>query len=379
MSKNKIIILTNKARLSEKYGNSGFELILKQLRRLKKAHQAEGYDPKVFFIDNALGKEDYSNASAIRKMLFSKVEKSSIAHILIIGNDDIIPFFRVENLIPEGMDPDRIIYSDMLYSCQDHDKDDYFDFVPQISLGRLPDSSGDEPEFLLKQLKQAAQHRKIVVEEKGNTFFCYYAANFQDHVGPVLNPLNRPEPPLVSPPVDRHTVQVPTHPVQWFFILLHGSDKVKYWYGEYRDRREYPEAFSPEIIQGMSSLTKAVGFVLPCYGGYILQKDTKNSNALALLAQGTEALMASSVVVWAGVNIFSGEVFFGPKLAQIFFFNREKCNSIGRFFLNTKKKFIEDMANKAEMGGESYVNMALKTLMEFNLYADPSITVTFKK
>jgi len=154
---------------------------------------------------------------------------------------------------------------------------------------------------------------------------------------------------------------------------------VKYWYGEYKTRMEYPEAFSPEIIGEMTTMKNACGFVLPCYGGYILEKNTGNSNALALLNQGIRALVCSSMVVWAGVSFASGKVFFGPRLCQLFFFNRDKCRSIGPFFLNTKKKFIEDMANNAEEGGESYVNMALKTLMEFNLYADPSIRVVFKK
>ncbi len=359
-----------------KYGEQTFELIFRYIKKLKDAQIEEGYEPRRVFVDKYLRKSDTSNARKIRKMLLEKVDKKSIAHILIIGNDDIIPFFRVENLVDPLEDPDRIIYSDMLYGCEDHD-DDYFDFVPRISIGRLPDGGANEPGFLVRQLRCAAKHRTIVIHEKANNFFGYFADNFYHFLKPVLEPMGKFDGCLVSPPVDMHSVRIPAHPIDWLFILLHGSDTVKYWYGESRDGSAYPRALAPENIREMTTMSNAFGYALPCYGGYILEKTTKDSNALALLDTGVENLICSSMLVWAGINRLSMEVSYGTRLCQLFYSGRALCKTVGNYFAAVKKKFVEDMANNANIQGETYVNICLKTLMEFNLYGDPSVKIRF--
>ena len=374
----RIILLTSRENLRRKYGQSGLDYIIDQIYNLKRAHESEGYESLPVFIDTYLEKH-MRTPSKIRELLFSQFGAGKMAHILIIGNHDIIPFFSVENLLNPYIDPDRIVYTDMLYGCQENKEEDYFDFLPFISVGRIPDSAPHEPQFLIAQLKQSAEHRTITVNENTRNFFGYYAARFEKHARPVLSEIDHYHTALKSPPVDRKNIHIPTHPVSWFFMLLHGTKLEKYWYGENREGGIYPEAFSPQIASEMTTTKNALGFVLPCYGGYILQKDTTTSCALALKKMATTSLVCSTVLVWAGRDAATGQLLMGPQLAQLFFTSREKCDTIGEYLMKIKQEYIQHIAHNLEKNGKTGCYMALKTLLQFNLYGDPTIKYRFRR
>jgi len=367
------IVVTNLTALESKYGETNCQKIKEDIIKLEMTYEAEGYNTGIFYVDKELNVNEWEYARIIRNEIYNQYNMRDIANIVLIGNNDIIPFFLIENPVSHIMDKDEVVYSDMIYGCLDNG--DLFDFVPQVSVGRIPDSQGNELNVFSLSLKRAIEQREALIDFTKDNFFGVYAEKFDWAIEPILRPLDRLNQCLISPPTSIDNIVIPQKDIQWMIFDIHGSDITQYWYGDSKDTNSYPKVISPDIIQEMKDLNNSIVFALPCYGGFIFNKTSTSSNALALIRAGVNELIASSMIVWFG--LIESDLLYGNRLAQQFLLNRHQCKTIGKYLMDIKRTYLEEIANNAEREGESYVYLSLKTLLEFNLYGDPSMMMRF--
>ena len=120
------LIISSKKKLLNKYGSNNFLMIEKALHKLRDTLKNDDIDSLLIYIDDGdslsryrLQPVDPEKPEQIKELLdilHKTIEASyhtTIEYFLLIGGDDIVPFYRVSNPIygPNG-DPDKEIYSD---------------------------------------------------------------------------------------------------------------------------------------------------------------------------------------------------------------------------------------------------------------------------
>lgn len=146
-----------------------------------------------------------------------------------------------------------------------------------------------------------------------------------------------------------------------YFFNLHGSDNTKYWYGQRGGN--YPEAVEPSIFDNMSE--PFILAVEACYGArYTGGLTAQNSILLNAITHKCISFLGSSRIAYGRPSPpgSCADVVVGEFLRQI-----STGKTAGDAFILGMKKLVSSSKNLDDA--------EVKTIAEFNLYGDPSISI----
>jgi hypothetical protein len=161
------LIITSRARLLAKYGETGLASIATSVVRLLGVWQSEEPTQRAYFAyadDSAslapLGLKpislsltpDQAEATALRNLLDAlEARGQQIEHLLILGGPDVVPFFSLDNPV---VDVDGEVLSDNPYGARGNDN-----LVPDRYVGRMPDAIPADAAPMLQALETAISAR----------------------------------------------------------------------------------------------------------------------------------------------------------------------------------------------------------------------------
>jgi len=371
------LIVTHFGALQGKYGRQGLQKIRKALADLATADKARGLETVSVGVDDSSAMRKYSltpvkdasdpakNKAAIDG-LYQKVAPD---YILLLGATDVIPHQDLKNPLYSGStgdDPDEFAYGDLPYACDAPYSQNPQDFFgPVRVVGRLPDiTGGSDPAYLLGLIATATNYKAV----DRNSLTSYFAVTAQIWKSStelsVTNTFGNASLLQDVPPSSSNWPQADLQKPMHFFNC-HGASNTPQFFGQPSSgRRDYPVALDASYITG---------------------KIQPGTIAAAECCYGAQLYALSSVQPQMGVcNVYLGSqgygffgsttIAYGPAsgnaqadlICQYFLQSILAGASLGRAALQARQKFMRS-ASPADPSD-------IKTLAQFNLYGDPSLT-----
>ncbi|TES91934.1 MAG: hypothetical protein E3J87_06640 [Candidatus Cloacimonadota bacterium] len=353
-------VFSHKKNLLKKYEKKGAYNVIKSIKELVNMKKGE-----LFLIDELNGKlKRFNFKKRVEpkrlKKFFDAIDKDSKEEntFLLVGGHSIIPFYKVEN--PTD-DEDKEIFTDAPYASRDTDF-----LIPQRAFGRIPDSKGKKADFLIRLLEQTKEYYKKSAGYKES--FGYSASIWKEASKAVFRVIGDEKKLKVSPPFNAKQLKKNWLKKKYLYFNLHGSKETPNWYGQKApgdapDLPIYPVAITPEKVP---TLKRSCIYTEACYGAWIFKKLREESMALKFLSHGTIAFVGSTAIA------------YGPPAPP----SRE-ADLLGKYFLQYVKQGIPfgdalknakiDFAKKMIRAQGFLDDDDKKTLLEFQLYGDPSL------
>jgi hypothetical protein len=367
-------IVTNISALKRKYGTAGVQKIQAALKNLIAKDQKRGLVTCLYFLDDAATMKQVSE-KPVTKASDPKQNKTAIDavyralapdYLMILGSVDVIPHQNLKNpLYAPYDDPDKFAFGDLPYACEaKYSQRPQNFFGPTRVVGRLPDITGaKDPQYLLALLKIAAAYKNSNPQAYRN-YFGISAEVWKSSTDLSLSATfgNATEMKTVPP----SNAKWPTSLVKRLshFINCHGAPDDSHFYGQPRSGAQvYPVALDAVYLNKKIS-EGAVAAAECCYGGQLFDP-VYNAGQMGIC----NTYLANKAYGFFG----STTIAYGPEdhndqadlFCQYFLQSLMKGASLGRAALEARQKF----AHTASMSDPSNV----KTIAQFNLYADPSI------
>ncbi|HVC33306.1 MAG TPA: C25 family cysteine peptidase, partial [Chloroflexota bacterium] len=385
--------------LVARYGFEGFQRLERRLQTVARELAFIGTRLVIAFVDDpgSMAQHDvapvWSTDPPEIKRAIDDLDRAVVREgrgidgILIVGGDDVVPFFRVPN---SADDDDSTILSDSLYAVLPDDSA----FAPRIPIGRLPDGSGGNLSLLLRQIDTLLDVRQkppltddgskilqasraalgaIGIGIASSLAFGYAASSWESVAGQAFSPL-APAPVLrLSPPAEADDFRP-----QWvagrrlLYFNLHGASGGGSWYGHSTSSQSacaprLPVALTVDQLSEVD-LSAPVVFTEACHGANILSKSAADSLALRFLNEGATAFIGPTGACYgAAEQPLAG----ADLLARLFWTNLREGDRVGVALERAKGQFIrEAMDAQGYLDGDDQ-----KTLLEFTLYGDPLMPV----
>lgn len=370
------IIVTNRAALLNKYGNSGLELIGKAIEKLVDADKKRGIKSGIVYLDDRPDMEKVSGNTVTsasdpheNKDAIDSVFKFYNPHyLMILGAPDVVPHQDLHNpaylLDGDGDDDDRA-FGDLPYACDAPYSQDPARFVgPTRVVGRLPDLFGaNKPSYLVSLLKIAAEYKTRSLDEYTD-YFGLSAGIWEGSTRISLNNIfgNANKLLLIPPSGPNYPNSELNNRMQ--FINCHGGKEKPAFYGQ-RDRndRSFPEALTTQSTKGMI-VDGTVAAVECCYGAQLYDSITLDIDipiCQSYLQQGAYGYFGSTTIAYGELNT-NAEADF---ICQYFLLKVLDGASLGHAALMARQLFVRDNTQMDPFN--------LKTLAQYCLLGDPSI------
>jgi tetratricopeptide (TPR) repeat protein len=310
-------------------------------------------------------------------------QRNDLRHLLILGDDDIVPFCRVAN--PTD-DQDEDIYTDAPYAARNGSS-----LLPTRSVGRLPDC-GDADTFLhlvecavrthgeaarvtpasklrtLSRILKRAKQAEPPVESIG-----YTASVWKEAARAVFETIGQPRHLRMSPPVShREFASLAQANPRFSYFNLHGVEGEPAWYGQRdpdfaADYPLFPIALLPQDIKA-ERIGGTTVFTEACYGADVLGRTAKDAIALRFLAEGARGVVGSTRLAYGSLT---PPLAGADLLGRFFWLAVLSGMPIGQSLQWAKLSFASDLVNR-----QGYLDSEdQKTLLTFNLFGDPTLTV----
>jgi tetratricopeptide (TPR) repeat protein len=387
------ILLSSRTRLHQQFGADGYVSVLNAMQELTDAvERRPDWSAVIVLIDDPdsltpfkLKPADPGNAWQIKLRLADLDEylanrNRMIGALLIIGDDQIIPFHGLPN--PTD-DDDEFVASDNPYSTTDENY-----FAPEWPVGRLP-STTDEKQ-IIEYLEDAADyhrrnHRPIGPLSRLKRWLYlnfgrwltskpralgYSASIWRKASLAVFRSIGDPGQMLTSPPTEASKLPpITAHPMRLSYFNLHGLEDSPEWFGQrdpLRDQHaseEFPIALRPSDVVN-SGRAPTVVFTEACYGANIQGKSVEDALCLKFLNSGTRAIIGSTKISYGSVT---PPLIAADLIGQLLWENINRGTSIGESLRRAKLSFAAEMHRRQGfLDGEDQ-----KTLISFLLYGDP--------
>ena len=345
-----MLILSGKKQLQKQVGDT------QEVERAVASfiRQKRSYETKFVHYDkpNSFKVKPVAKAAASIKKFIMNIERKwgSIDFLLILGGDDVVPFFRLRNPCEDG---DDAVFSDNPYASRDGDY-----LIPDRACGRIPDNK--DALFITAQLEKTQAHT--------GRSFGISAKVWKEASRNVYRQIGDPKDLKLSPPTDHTTFKRSwLRNKDFLYFNLHGSRISANWYGQSGD--EYPIALAPENISEAAGLVASEA----CYGAYILKKTHKEALSLRFLRENRIWGFCGSTTIAYGPAIPpSGEA---DLLVKYFFEYVKQGLTLGESLRNAKL----DFARKALRRHGFLDDDDQKTILQFVLYADPTLRLSTKR
>lgn len=367
-------IVTNLSALKRKYGTAGVQKIQAALKNLIAKDRKRGLVTRLYLLDDAATMKQV-NGKPVTKATDPKQNKNAIDavytvfapdYLMILGSIDVIPHQNLKNpLYSPYNDPDKFAFGDLPYACEAKYSQRPRNFFGSTRVvGRLPDITGaKDPRYLLALLKTAAAYKNSNAQLYRN-YFGISAEVWKRSTDLSLSA-------TFGNAADIKTV--PPSNAQWtsamvkrlsHFINCHGAPDDSHFYGQpHSGAQVYPVALDAVYLDKKIS-EGSVAAAECCYGGQLFDP-VYNAGQMGIC----NVYLGNKAYGFFG----STTIAYGPDdsndqadlICQYFLQSLLKGASLGRAALEARQKF----AHSASMSDPSNV----KTIAQFNLYADPSV------
>jgi hypothetical protein len=243
-----------------------------------------------------------------RRLCATWCHANGAKYVLILGGDNIVPFFRVPDRTPVAA-PGQAILSDSYY-FESHGSD--LSHWPEAAVGRMPDGGDDVGELLVAQLGRSARaHRAGGLQLNGGNLglsthtWQVASASTYKRIDKFKKGF------FTSPPIGRalspaagvkrllDAAMLPKAGI--LFVNLHGHHAQPLWWGEQRVAGfpvRWPSVLDLKLAQQID-FTDTVVFCEACHGAAIHRHTTTSSLALCALKQGAPAFFGSTVATYS--------------------------------------------------------------------------------
>jgi hypothetical protein len=368
-----VLIVSSRHRLWQRYGADGVFAVERALGDLVAAMAERDMAGTLVYVDDSpllghlgvLPARDGSAEAVARTVrdLCARMAffEEAARYVLLVGDDGIVPFHRLENPSPDG---ESTVLSDHDYGTEPESG-----IRPARAVGRLPDAGLGR---LLEAIRAAAQaHRRLAAGRAPEVqeAFGYSASVWKRAARSVFQPVGDPRSVRLSPPLAEHVLPpggLDGQPFKYF--NLHGLADSPNWYGQ-RDPTmpaDYP--FCPVALrpQDLSLAPGSIVFTEACYGARLGGRSLGDSLALMSLARGALAFVGATGVAYGGLD---SSLVAADVLAKAFWEETMRGAAAGEALARAKWRLVADA-----LGRQGYLDSEdEKTVRNFVLYGDPSL------
>lgn len=387
------VVLTNRSRLLQAFGEDGFQWLDEVLHSLVAAvARRPGWTAYLLYADDpeslaryGMSPAEPGNAWQI-KLRLADLDRwlagrgEMVGALLIVGGHEIVPFHMLPN--PTD-DADDVVPSDNPYATRDENY-----FAPEWPVGRLPLS--DDLALLVRLVKEAALYHQAVLQplppllrlrrwllrrlerfaRRHPRAWGYSASVWRRASLAVFRAVGEPRALLTSPPVEAG--RLPPYimrPVRYTYFNLHGVEDAPEWFGQsdpLRDGGEgplFPVALRPADVVNSGRAPRIV-FTEACYGANVLGKTVETALCLKFLASGSRAVVGSTKIAYGSVT---PPLIAADLLGQLFWEHVAQGYPVGEALRRAKLGLAAEMHRRqGYLDGEDQ-----KALISFVLYGDP--------
>jgi hypothetical protein len=369
------LIVTNVDALKEKYGDNGCKQVLSAVHALIAADLKRGIHSVLVDLSNAATMKSYGVNKPVAGQDADDEKKNKAAidaifksldpepqYLLLLGSIDVIPHIRLDN--PMEGDGDADVPSDLPYASAAKFSRHIGDFLrPTRVVGRLPNVTGDnKPNYLIGLINHAAKYEQSSSED----YFSYLGISaqvwkrstelsldviFGDHSNLKTSP---PKGPSWTPAELKSLAH---------FINCHGAPADPNFYGQ--KGSSYPVAHAAAHIAGKTSSGCVIAAEC-CYGAELYDPalaGNKKGICSTYLENKCHGYFGSTTIAYGPAN--SNDL--ADLICQEFLLEAISGASIGRACLSARLNYIQKK-------GGTLTQTDLKTLAQFNLLGDPSLT-----
>ena len=369
------VIITNFKALRNKYAAAGVSKIRDGISKLIVANKNRGLATRLIALDDAGAMREFSTHSVSNprdpkqnKIAIDALYKALAPDFLmILGAADVVPHQDLKNPAfspgPNG-DPDKFAYGDLPYACEHAYSRQPQDFVgPTRVVGRLPDlKGGKDPHYILGLLETAANYSSSS-PQRYRSYFSISAEIWKKSTTLSLTHVFGSA---------SHLGTVPPEDDQWssqllgrlsHFINCHGAETDPKFYGQPASgAKKFPVAFTASYAKGKIK-RGTIAAVECCYGGQLYDPSLYRGQmgiCNTYLANKAYGFFASTTIAYGDSDSNSG----ADLICQYFLDNILTGGSLGQAVSKARQSFVHDNHDPVD----------LKTLAQFNLYGDPSVT-----
>lgn len=373
------MIVSNCAQLTQKYAVAGLNAIGKAVKQLIKADAARGIEAVFIDLSDAATMNSYgapvvsaangANAKLNKQAIDKVIGAGDIrpAYLMLLGSTDVIPHVALENPVDGDGDPD--VPSDLPYACDKPYSTDVQDFIaPTRVVGRLPNVTGDnDAGYLTALLGTAAAYMDRPATAYGG-FLGISAQVWKNSSQLSLDAIFGTHAGMKISPPDGYKWSAAEAKRLSHFVNCHGAPGDPSFYGQ--KGASYPVAHSAEWM----STRVAEGTIMAaecCYGAELYDPD----DPFLPTAGGQMGMCNTYLADKAYAYFGSSTIAYGPDatndqadlMCQYFLQGVLAGASAGRACLQARLQYVN---NKVGVLAPT----DLKTIAQFNLMADPSIT-----
>jgi len=368
------VIVTNLAALKAKYGLAGSQKVQAAVQELITSDQRRGLVTRLYLLDDGKSMKQV-NAPQVTKATDPKQNKDVIDalcralapdYLMILGAIDVVPHQDLENPMYSPDDPDRFAFGDLPYACEARYSRRPQDFFgPTRVVGRLPDMTGArDPLYLINLVNFAAKYKNIDASTY-RSYFGISAEIWKDSSVLSVTSTFGDGADLKTVPPSKDKWPPPFLGRLAHFINCHGAPHDSRFFGQPASgAQDYPVA----LDAGYLNLKVTEGTVIAaecCYGAQLFDP---------ALNQGQSGISNTYLANKSYGFFGSTTIAYGPEdandsadlICQYFLQSVLRGASLGRAALEARQEFV----HTASMSSPQNV----KTIAQFNLYADPSLT-----
>jgi hypothetical protein len=368
------VIISNRTALQTKYDKPGFQKIYSALKKLIATDKKRSLNSLLIFVDDAVtmkklkGKavNDQTDAEQYKNAVDCVFRHYTPDYLLFLGAQDVIPHCRFRIPIPD--DDDTYVSSDVPYACEAPFSRNAGDFVaPGRVLGRLPDITGEtDPSYLIGLIQNSIKWKPLKLSAYKNYFSIsvkWWKKSTETSLKNIF--ANNSKLKLAPPTLGPYTK--PELSTLMHFFNCHGGLRTSEFYGQPNENsNNYPVCFESEMLADKVSYGTVTAAEC-CYGAllYNPNRPTKIHAPISntYLQNGAVAFVGSTTAAYGPSHGQGGADY----ITQYFLIAIQKGASCGRAFLEAQQRFVEK-------GDVKMDPTDLKTIIQFLLLGDPSIT-----
>lgn len=371
------IIATNASALEKKYDLAGWRAIEAAVRALITSDRKRGLVTRLYLLDHPASMN--LNAPRVTDAVDPKQNKVAIDavckalapdYLMILGSIDVVPHQDLKNPMYSPLeDPDKLAFGDLPYACEAGYSQRPQDFFgPTRVVGRLPDVTGaKDPGYLIRLLGFAAKYKSVEVNAYRS--YCGISAEIWKWSSTLsVTSIFGNGSDLKTVPPSRDKWPPPFLGRLSHFVNCHGAPQDSRFFGQPGSgAQDFPVALDASYL----NLKVAEGTTVAaecCYGGQLFNP------ALNTFHKGQLGICYTYLANKCYGFFGSTTIAYGPAegndaadlICQYFLRSVFRGASLGRAALEARQEFV----HRASMADPDNV----KTIAQFNLYADPSQT-----
>jgi len=367
------VIVTNLTALQAKYGSAGVNKIQAAVKDLIKADKQRGLTTVLVAVDRAADLKP-AKAPVVSSATDPAQNKKTVDaiytalapdYLVILGAADVIPHQDLKNpTFSPPDDPDEFAFGDIPYACEAPYSQKPQDFFgPTRVVSRLPDvQGGSDAGYLVGLLKTAAGY-KSGDPASYRQYFGISAEIWKGSTGMSLTNTFGDSAAMKTVPKSSSKWPAGDLGKLSHFINCHGAPRNQHFFGQPATGAQvYPTSLDAAYIDKKIS-AGTVAAAECCYGAQLYNPHANHPPICnTYLSNGAFAFFGSTTIAY-GPSDGNDQA---DLLCQFFLQSVLQGASVGRAALEARQKFV----HKTSMSDPSNV----KTIAQFNLYGDASLT-----